>query len=148
MKGSAMPLTGGCQCGAIRFRVEGRPRDIHYCHCSMCRRAVGNAFATLVWLEQAMLTWTGAAPAIYASSKIADRGFCRRCGSPLFLRYGNSSQIALMAGSFDDPAGFRPSHHYGIEARLPWADIGASLPGYPTDADPRPHPRGDGPEAA
>jgi hypothetical protein len=133
-----MSLTGRCQCGGISFTVEGTPRDVHFCHCSMCRRAVGNAFATLVWLERAQLAWTGETPATYASSKIADRGFCPSCGTPLFLQYRNSSQIAVMAGSFDDAAGFRPTHHYGIEARLPWADIGESLPAYPTDADPKP----------
>jgi hypothetical protein len=133
-----MTLTGRCQCGDTSFNVAGEPRDVHYCHCSMCRRAVGNAFATLVWLHREQIAWAGAAPATYASSKIAVRGFCRRCGTPLFLRYRNSSQIALMAGAFDNAAGFRPSHHYGIEARLPWADIGESLPGFPTDDDPKP----------
>src|SRR5919204_6476039 len=78
-------LTGGCQCGRIRFRLDGEPRDVHYCHCSMCRRAVGNAFATLVWVPLDRLRWLGAQPAVWRSSAIAERGFCGRCGSPGFL---------------------------------------------------------------
>jgi hypothetical protein len=133
-----MSLTGRCQCGRTSFRVEGAARDVHYCHCGMCRRAVGNAFATLVWLDAAQVTWSGDVPAIYASSEIADRAFCVHCGTPLFLRYRRSPQIALMAGAFDDPAGFRPSHHYGVESRLPWVDIGHDLPAHRTEVDPRP----------
>jgi hypothetical protein len=133
-----MALTGACLCGRVGFSVEGRPRDVHYCHCSMCRRAVGNAFATLVWIECAQLAWTREPPDLRPSSAIAVRGFCGRCGTPLFLQYRGSPQIALMAGCFDDPASLQPTHHYGIESRLPWADIGRDLPGRPTDRDPRP----------
>jgi hypothetical protein len=133
-----MALTGACSCGRVGFRVEGRPRDVHFCHCGMCRRAVGNAFATLVWVECVQLSWTREPPDSRPSSGIAVRGFCAGCGTPLFLQYRNSPQIALMAGCFDDPALLRPTHHYGIESRLPWADIGRDLPGRPTDPDPRP----------
>ena len=122
-------MTGGCQCGRIRFRLDGEPRDVHYCHCSQCRRAVGNAFATLVWVAVDQLRWLGGAPARWRSSEIAERGFCARCGSPVYLRYDGSSEIALMVGLFDDPTGLVPTHHYGIESRLPWVDIGKDLPG-------------------
>ena len=54
------------------------------------------------------------------------------------MQYRGSSQIALMHGRLDDDAELCPTHHYGIEARLPWGDIGASLPGSPPESDPRP----------
>jgi hypothetical protein len=104
----------------------------------MCRRAVGNAFATLVWFDRQKVAWSGETPASYSSSAIANRCFCRHCGTPLFMQYRGPSQIALMLGCFDDAAELRPTHHYGIEARLPWVDIGETLPGSPTESDPRP----------
>jgi hypothetical protein len=130
--------SGGCQCGRIRFTSDGEPRDVHFCHCSTCRRATGNAIVTLVWFADERIAWAGEPPAIYRSSAIASRGSRRECGTPLFLKYVDSGQIAFMAGCFDEPGGFHPSHHYGAESRLGRADIGSQLPGYPTDVDPRP----------
>lgn len=129
--------TGQCQCGLVRFEIAGLPRDVHYCHCSMCRRAVGNAFATLVWLKRAQVQWSEQ-PAFYRSSTIARRGFCRQCGTPICLDYDDSDQIALMVGTFDDARLLVPTHHYGAEGRLPWADIGQHLPRRATADDPRP----------
>ncbi len=103
----------------------------------MCRRATGAAFATLVWIRRNAVVWTGK-PARFRSSRIATRGFCAICGTSLFLDYDGRDQLALLLGAFDDPAQFQPSHHYGIEGRLPWADINADLPGRETDVDPRP----------
>jgi hypothetical protein len=129
--------TGHCLCGAVAFRLTEPPRDVHHCHCGMCRRATGAAFATLVWIRRNAVLWTGK-PARFRSSRIATRGFCAQCGTSLFLDYDGREQLALLLGAFDDPAQFQPSHHYGIEGKLPWADINADLPGRETDLDPRP----------
>ncbi len=104
----------------------------------MCRRAVGSAFATLVWVLHVDVDWLAARPTLYRSSPIAQRGFCPTCGSPVCLAYDGADQVALMLGLFDDPGDLVPTHHYGIEARLPWVDVSAHLPGRPTAADPRP----------
>jgi hypothetical protein len=130
-------MTGRCLCGQLVFRITAPPSDVHHCHCSMCRRATGAAFATLVWAGRDSIQWTGE-PARYRSSEIATRGFCPTCGTSLFLDYDGSSDIALMLGAFDAPADLQPSHHYGIESRLPWADIEEDLPGKPTDLHPQP----------
>jgi len=100
----------------------------------MCQRASGGPFATLVWFAGTDVIWTGA-PASYRSSPVARRGFCAACGTPLFLLYDDDPKIALMLGAFDDRAALVPTNHYGIESRLPWVDIGADLPGKPTDPD-------------
>jgi hypothetical protein len=130
-------LTGRCLCGKVTFRVAAPPRDVHHCHCGMCRRATGAAVATLVWVRRDDLQWTDV-PARYRSSEIATRGFCSICGTSLFLDYDGSSEIALLLGAFDAPATLQPSHHYGIESRLPWMDLEAELPARPTDPHPQP----------
>jgi hypothetical protein len=131
-------ITGRCLCGAVAFSLDAPPRDVHHCHCGMCRRATGAAFATLVWVKRQSLTWTRGAPAQYRSSAIATRGFCPACGTSLTLDYDGRDQIALLLGALDAPEHLQPSHHYGVEGRLPWADINAEMPGKETDVDPRP----------
>ena len=93
----------------------------------MCRRWTGAAFATLVWYPRASVRWQGS-PASYRSSPIAVRTHCAACGTPLSLAYDARDDIALTVGSMDAPQSVTPTHHYGVEARLPWVDIGAALP--------------------
>jgi hypothetical protein len=118
--------TGGCLCGARRYEFEGEPPHSGYCHCNMCKRATGGPFAVLVQAHRATLRWTNE-PAVYRSSRIATRGFCPECGTPLFLQYDDDGLIRMTAGSLDHPERIRPSGHYGVESRLAWADIGIGL---------------------
>jgi hypothetical protein len=130
-------FTGGCQCGAVRFRARMLPNDVSYCHCRMCQRAVGNLFAALAMFRKDRVAWTKGEPAVFASSSVAERGFCRVCGTPLFFRYKASPDLELTVGSFDHPEALEPKHHYGIESRVPWHVIGDALPRSETDAGSR-----------
>ena len=133
-------LEGGCLCGAIRYRIATGPETGldpaalpgTYCHCSMCRKATGGGYAALVAIPRDAIAWTSS-PSIFRSSPIAHRGFCRSCGSPLFYEADAEDHVAITVGSLDDPSGFRPDHHYGIESRLAWADCGPGLPGHETE---------------
>jgi len=75
--------TGGCQCGAVRFRVEGRLRNVSICHCRMCQKAFGGFFAPLATAPEDGLVWTRGAPKHFRSSNHVLRGFCGNCGTPL-----------------------------------------------------------------
>ena len=120
-------ITGRCFCGAVNWRATSDPKVVHYCHCSMCRRWTGAPFATLVWFPRDAIVWTGPA-ASFRASPIAVRTHCAVCGTPLSLAYDGRDDIALTIGSLDNPQSFGPSHHYGVEGRLPWVDIGKGLP--------------------
>lgn len=122
-------LHGKCSCGAVTFALDALPRDVHYCHCGQCRRATGGPFAVLVWCEDAKLSWFGEAPGEIRSSAKAARGFCGKCGSPLFMKYDESDETGIYVGAFNEPQAFIPTHHYGTESRLVWCDIAATLPG-------------------
>jgi hypothetical protein len=74
------------------------------------------------------MTWKGRLPSQFRSSPIAIRSHCGTCGTPISLTYAGRDDIALTVGSADAPATLEPSHRYGCEGRLPWADIGKSLP--------------------
>ena len=93
--------TGGCQCGAVRFRVEGVLTDSSICHCRMCQKAFGAYYAPLVSTRGAELTWTRGQPKTFRSSNFASRGFCEHCGTP--LTYEAPDGIAIAAGACDDP---------------------------------------------
>src|SRR5579872_4414841 len=113
---------GRCLCNAIQFQVSGEPRSVHYCHCRICRRTTGSAFAVLAWFPTRSVVWRGLAPVERRSSDIAERAFCGRCGSPLFLKFDDSPEIGLMLGAFDRPDLLVLAYHYGVEARLPWIE--------------------------
>ncbi len=125
--------TGGCQCGAVRFRVTGTLDDASICHCRMCQKAFGAYYAPLVSTRGAVLEWTRGAPRHFQSSNLVRRGFCADCGTP--LTYEAPDGVALAAGAFDDPGALPPRIQYGIEGRLPFVDGLAGLPARRTDQD-------------
>ena len=127
--------TGGCQCGAVRYRVTEPLGSAGICHCRMCQRAAGNVFAPLV--TAGGVEWQGT-PARWASSNIAERGFCPRCGTPIFMRDldADEDEFELMIGTLDDPGLAPPGHHYGIESRVAWLKLADGLPGYETGGKP------------
>ena len=125
-------LTGGCQCGRIRYRAEIASDEAYLCHCRMCQRATGGVSVAFVNLPKAALCWEGE-PDWYASSPIARRPFCSACGTPLGFAYPDSDRCDLTVGSFDDPARFRPTSHFGAESlHEGWIDTRA-LPRYRSD---------------
>ena len=126
MKRLDVTATGGCQCGAVRYRATAMLDNAHLCHCRMCQKAMGNIFAAMVAAPDDALTWTRGTPAVFASSEHVERGFCTACGTPLFYHGLNSGRTNLTIGSLDDPATFAPKTQMGAEARMPWFD---ALPG-------------------
>ncbi|MBO9712893.1 GFA family protein [Sphingomonas sp.] len=120
---SEQVMTGGCQCGRVRYSVRVENDEAYLCHCRMCQRATGGFAAAFKNVLQADLEWTHP-PDEYASSPIAMRGYCKDCGTPLTFRYPDSPKIDLTVGSFDDPSGLRPISHFAADAILheSWLD--------------------------
>ena len=114
---------GGCQCGAVRFRVKllGRPS---ICHCRMCQKAFGGFFGPLVTTHDA--AWTRGEPKWFQSSNSARRGFCGDCGTP--LAYETRFGLELAIGAFDDPAVAAPVIQVNPNDRVPFFDHLTSLP--------------------
>ena len=125
--------TGGCQCGAVRFRIEGRHGDASVCHCRMCQKAFGGFYAPLVSVRDAKLTWTRGQPAKFRSSNFVERGFCANCGTP--LTYEAPDGIAVAIGAFDKPQKIAPNIQWGIEGKLPYVDTIPALPAKHSLAD-------------
>jgi len=125
--------SGGCQCGAVRFHVEGALGSASICHCRMCQKAFGNFYAPLVSVGEAKLTWTRDEPKRFQSSNHVKRGFCAECGTP--LTYEAPDGVALSIGAFDAPEEIEPTVQWGVEVKLPYVDGLVKLPGFETERD-------------
>jgi hypothetical protein len=125
-------LTGGCQCGAVRFALSAAPAKVSICHCRMCQKAAGAPFASFAEIEHADFSWTRGKPSAFQSSSIAMRDFCAACGTPLSFRRIDGPKIEIMTGTFDRPDRVVPTRQYGTEARLGWVVTIANLPSQTT----------------
>ncbi len=126
-------MTGGCQCGAVRFALFAAPEGTHLCHCRMCQKAVGNAFAALAPVRKADFAWTRGAPSFFQSSTIVARGFCAACGTPLSFGYLDSEWIDVTIGSLDDPGKAPARRHFSVESRLSWLHFADDWPATRTE---------------
>ena len=120
MKRLDISMSGGCQCGAVRYHATTFLDSSHICHCRMCQKAVGNFFAALIGIPREAFSWTRGQPALFKSSDPVTRGFCRDCGTPLLYDYAASKHLNVTVGSLDNPALFSPGAQFGKEARMPW----------------------------
>jgi hypothetical protein len=127
---SGPPYSGGCQCGAVRFRADAEPKRASICHCRMCQKAMAAPFGAFATFPLAAVVWTRAARKTFLSSEHVARGFCGDCGTPLtFEAAAGGDSISLSICAFDDPQALKPQRQLAVEARLGWlADIG-DLPG-------------------
>jgi hypothetical protein len=125
-------MTGGCQCGRVRYTARVADNGAYLCHCRMCQRATGGVSIAFKNLHKADVSWTHE-PEWYASSPIAKRPFCRDCGTPLGFAFNTSERMDLTVGSFDDPSVFVPGGHSGAESmHEAWLDTTA-LPRHRSD---------------
>ena len=134
---SPAPLLGGCLCGAVRFEARPAKREGYYCHCRMCQLAVGGTRATFINLRKDEMRWLATEPRWYASSKLARRGFCGACGTPLSFEYLDSERMDLTVGAFDDPSALTPVSHFAIESRVANWHAEDGLPGERLDTSER-----------
>lgn len=130
---TAPVVGGGCQCGAVRYAIQGPLTECNLCHCRMCQKAGGGPFMVFVAVPAATVTWTRGTPTLYASSSVATRGFCAACGTPLTYQY-KPERLSLVHGTLDDPTVIEPSMRLSSETVLPWSEHVGRLPIEPLSA--------------
>lgn len=113
-------LTGGCQCGAVRYALDQQPENVHVCHCRMCQKAVGGPFAVICPVQKTAFRVTRGTISYFRSSDIGSRGFCSACGTPLTFDYPAADDIGVLAGTLDEPDRVPPENQYGNESRVAW----------------------------
>lgn len=129
----APSMTGGCDCGAIRYALSDEPFDADFCHCRTCQRTTGAPVSAWMDLRVEHVTWTtDTAPTLYASSSNIRRGFCARCGSALtYQSVSNSAYLTLAITSLDQPERAAPRYHIHTDSAVSWLALTDTLPRHP-----------------
>lgn len=119
---------GSCNCGAVRFEVDGALPGPDACHCSICRKQSGHYFASTD-IPRASLTIHGAEKLTwYQSSEKVRRGFCSTCGCTLFWDPLHKDWTGVAMGAFDSPTGTRLRIHIFVAEKGDYYDIADGLP--------------------
>jgi hypothetical protein len=126
-------MTGGCQCGAVRYALYAMPES-SVCHCRMCQKAVGGLFAALSKVKIGDFAWTQGTPGAFRSSSLGERHFCSACGTPLTFHYIDGEAIEVTLGSLDEPVRVPIVRNFCVESRIPWID--RLMPGAMPEARP------------
>ena len=100
----------------------------------MCQKASGQPFMAFATVKEQHLNWTRGMPAVYRSSSVAQRGFCKDCGTPLAFKF-EGDEISVTTGSLDDPAAAPPTVQYGVESMIGWCATLGDLPRVKTEDD-------------
>ena len=141
------PAEGGCQCGAIRYRLIGEPVWLTICHCSECKRQSGSAFGMSLrmrWIDVEMLkgqpkTWTRSAD----SGRPVTCAFCETCGTRLWHQPAAAEFVHIKPGALDDFAWLSPAYESYVERRASWLHLdGIRLSWEGQDPPPRAEERG------
>jgi hypothetical protein len=139
MSDPALPLTGGCNCGAVRFEVTEPPISALECWCRRCQRRTGSGSGPNARTSSGSFRFVGGEEAVGAWDP-GDGGweklFCNRCGSQICSRDpGDHAEVSVRFGAFDEDPGIRVGAHQFVAYAAPWAqppDDG--LPRYPERA--------------
>ncbi|WP_176086346.1 GFA family protein [Martelella sp. HB161492] len=122
---------GGCFCGAVRFRMHGRPMFVHACHCKDCQRQTGGPFVVNGLIEADRLAVTQGSPQI--TTLPTDSGYphdvvrCSDCGTALWSDYGRRGWMAFIRiATLDEPGSFQPDVHIYTRSKLPWLPLPAA----------------------
>jgi len=122
---------GGCLCRTVRYAVDGNIGEVSHCHCSMCRRIHGAAFATYGAVPRENFRWTSGTDAVqrYQSSQTLERTFCGYCGSSLLAILKAEPDVFYVAlGTTDGDPKCRPALHIFVGSKAPWYEITDDLP--------------------
>lgn len=134
-------IEGSCLCGGVKFEAD-EIAITTYCHCSMCRKALGAAFGTFAHAEPEKFRYRKGEDLItrYESSPGNHRGFCRVCGSSVPVRNDRRVSVPIPAGCLDGDPELRPVLHIFTGSKAPWWTIDdglpqfeAAVPGYSTE---------------
>jgi len=130
---------GSCLCGKIRFEVDRFAPQTGNCHCSMCRKFHGAAFATIAEARSQHFRWTAGTDLLkgFTADNGTIRRFCSNCGSSLTFASpaADPDLIEIALACFDDEVPVKPDAHIYVASGLQWAQPQDDLPQYENGRD-------------
>lgn len=118
-------LAGGCDCGAVRYRLAAAPMIVHACHCRDCQRQTGSAFALNALIETDRIVTLAGTPEPVTMATDSGRPHdvyrCPVCRIALWSDYGRRPGLRFVrVGTLDDPTALPPDIHIYARSKLPW----------------------------
>ena len=127
-------LHGACLCDAVRYEIRGSIIRLNLCHCDMCQKSHGAAFAPYLRVNKSDFHFVTGQDLVtsYQSSEEIIRTFCQRCGSNLQWIRNNSDGLGVAAGTLDSEVNIQPAaQFYCIESKS-WHQLRDDVPQYET----------------
>ena len=124
---------GSCLCGTVEIKITGPISSIIHCHCSLCRKSSGTAFATNGFVQSSDFNIVKGAESLssFAFKPGRLRHFCRTCGSPVYSsNEQDPARIRVRLGIIASDIAERPVSHNFYSSRANWEDLDAELPRY------------------
>ena len=139
------PLEGGCDCRAVRYRLETAPLFVHCCHCRWCQRESGAAFALNAMIEADRVTSLGVEPELVHTPSNSGLGQkiarCPSCRVALWSHYAGAGPVLtfVRVGTLDNPDALPPDIHIFTQSKQPWLVLGDAMPALPEYYDREQH---------
>lgn len=133
---SGLDLTGGCYCGALRYKAAGKPVLRALCYCRACQHVSGGGPQYFMLMPNDGFSYTQGVPKTFTRSDLPSpvtREFCGDCGTHLITRRTDMGEVVLKVGTLDDPRTFKgPKIAIYCEDRQPFHLIPEGLPAFET----------------
>jgi hypothetical protein len=131
----AEELTGGCSCGAVRYRLSSGPMFVNCCHCKDCQRQTGSAFVLNAVIEADRVELLSGSPEPVTmpteSGRAHDIYRCAACKIAVWSTYGGVTKIRFVrVGTLDEPSALPPGVHIYTRSKLPWMKLPEGVPAY------------------
>ncbi len=137
MGGAGYPIDGGCDCRAVRYRMETPPLFVHCCHCRWCQRESGASFALNAMIEADRVTLLAGMPELVDTPSASGQGQmiarCPGCRIALWSHYSGAGIAVsfVRVGTLDDPDRLPPDIHIFTASMQPWVVLPAGTPAVP-----------------
>jgi len=125
-----LPLTGGCQCGMLRYEIEEAPRLVYTCHCTDCQPMTSSAFSMAIVVTETAFRLIKGEPRLIArtadSGRVTTRWVCPDCGGWISGSPRPDAAVrTVRAGTLDDTSWLRPTVHFWTRSKQPWITLPA-----------------------
>jgi hypothetical protein len=125
--------SGQCLCGAVKVEIRGGISDIIHCHCSLCRKSSGTAYATngFVLSAEFSVVQGNELLNVFSLKQGRQRHFCSCCGCPVYSSSAaDPSRVRIRLGILDSDITERPISHNFVSSKASWDNLDADLPRY------------------
>jgi hypothetical protein len=137
---TALPIAGGCLCGAVRFEIDAEPMAARTCWCRLCQYIGGGTAQVNVCFPADKVVMSGELriyESVADSGNVMQRGFCPVCGTPVTSAATSRPHLMFIrAGTLDDPNLMGPQATIWTGAAPHWALISEDIPSYPAQIPP------------